>query len=92
MRSRLVADGAIAKDTAPSYYIEGMLYNVPDEKFGSCYGDTFCNCVNWLIQTDRSQLNCAHEQYRLLGNSNVQWPSEKCTSFLNALVTQWKSW
>ena len=92
MRSRLVDDGAIAKDTAPSYYIEGMLYSVPIEKFGDSYVDTFCNCVNWLMQADRSKFKCAHEQYLLLGSSNVQWPAAKCTEFLNALVNQWQNW
>jgi hypothetical protein len=92
MRSRLVDDEGISKDTAPSYYIEGMLHNVPNDKFGISYVDTFCNCVNWLVQADRSKFKCAHGQYLLLGNSNVQWPSAKCTEFLNALVKQWQNW
>ena len=29
MRSKLVDDGIIEKGTGPSYYIEGLLYNVP---------------------------------------------------------------
>jgi hypothetical protein len=92
MRSRLVDDGVIAKDVAPSYYIEGLFYNVPNDKFGSSYGDTFCNCLNWLLQTDRSKLKCANEQYWLLGNTNVQWPSHKCDQFLNALTNLWNQW
>jgi len=92
MRSRLVDSNAITKDSAPSYYIEGMLYSVPNDKFGVSYADTFCNCLNWLVQTDRSKLICAHEQYWLLGYSNVQWASSNCTTFLNALVTFWKDW
>ena len=89
MRSKLVDDGKISKDTAPSYYIEGMLWNVPNDKFGGNYGDSFCNCINWLRQADRSKLVCAHGQHLLLGNTNVQWPSDKCDQFLNALVKLW---
>jgi hypothetical protein len=92
MRSQLVDDAVIAKDTAPSYYIEGLLYSVPNDKFGGNYADTLFNCVNWLCQTDRSKLKCANEQYWLLGNSNVQWTSTKCDLFLNALVTFWNKW
>jgi len=92
MRSLLVDDSTIAKDTAPSYNIEGMLWNVPNEKFGGNYGDTFYNCINWLVQTDRSKLRCANEQYRLLGESNVQWPFAKCDMFLNAVVKLWEEW
>lgn len=90
MRSKLVEDGKLNKDTAPSYYIEGMLWNVPSDKFGKSYGDTFCNCVRWLYQTDRTKLTCANEQYWLLGNSNVQWSATNCDLFLDALVRLWK--
>jgi hypothetical protein len=89
MRSKLVEDGKLAKETAPSYYIEGMLWNVPKDKFGSSYGDTFCNCLNWLRQTDRTKLTCANEQYWLLGTTNVQWSAANCDLFLNALVRLW---
>lgn len=90
MRSKLVDDGKISKDTAPSYCLEGMLWNVPKDMFGGSYGDTFCNGINWLVQTDRSQLKCAHEQHALLGTTNVQWSSAKCDIFLNAVIKLWK--
>lgn len=92
MRSKLMDDGIISADAAPSYFIEGMLYNVPKDKFGASYGDTFCNCLNWLRATDRSILKCANEQYWLLGNSNVQWNSAKCKGFLDALFNLWNNW
>lgn len=92
MRSKLVDDGKITKDTAPSYYIEGMLWNVPNDKFGASYQDTFCNCIKWVLQTDRTKLKCANEQYWLLGESNVQWSTAKCDLFLNAIVQLWKEW
>jgi hypothetical protein len=89
MRSKLADDGKIAKDTAPSYYVEGMLWNVPNDKFGSSYVETFCNCINWLCQTDRSKLKCAHEQHALLGTSNVQWSANNCDMFLSAIIKLW---
>jgi hypothetical protein len=39
--SRFVESNAIAADVTPSYRIEGMLYNVPDDKFGVNYAETF---------------------------------------------------
>ncbi len=39
MRTRLVEDGSIPQGTAPSYFLEGLLYNVPDDKFGDSYGE-----------------------------------------------------
>jgi hypothetical protein len=92
MRNRLIDDGHIEDDTACSYFIEGMLYNVPDAKFGSSYAGTFSNVVNWLWQTERSKLMCANREYWLLGNSNIQWTAEKCDSFLAALIQLWNGW
>ena len=92
MRNHLVEAGDIEDDTACSYFIEGLLYNVPDVQFGASYSATFSNTVNWLWQTDRSKLLCANRQYWLLGNSNVQWTTEKCDSFLTALIQLWNSW
>ena len=92
MRTRLVASGAIPKDLAPSYYVEGMLYNVPNYAFQGTYENTFIECINWLMQADRSLLNCPHEQHRLLGNANTQWPSNNCDRFLTAIVKEWNDW
>lgn len=89
MRTRLVESNAIHTGVAPSYYIEGMLYSVPNDKFGGSYATTFANCINWLLATDRTKLICANEQYWLLGNSNVQWTTANCDMFLNALVKLW---
>jgi hypothetical protein len=92
MRNRLVENGEIADDTACSYYVEGMLYSVPSDKFGINYAETFRNCFNWLWDTDRSKLVCANRQYWLLGNTNVQWTAAKCDLFLNALLRLWNNW
>ena len=33
-----------------------MLYNAPSEKFGVSHNSTVADCVNWLLETDRTQL------------------------------------
>lgn len=33
---------------APSYYLEGLLYNVPNDKFTTSYQDCFINTMNWI--------------------------------------------
>ncbi|HET6879192.1 MAG TPA: nucleotidyltransferase [Pirellulales bacterium] len=93
MRSRLVAKDKLNGCDAPSYYLEGLLYNVPSEKFDSSYGDTFCEAINWLNKTDRTQLVCANEQYYLLGSgSHVCWEPANCDKFLSAVSGLWTNW
>ncbi len=93
LRGKLVEDEMIEADVAPSYYIEGLLYNVPNEKFGKSYGDSFVNCMNWILEADRSEFLCANEQYYLLREgSPITWRDSKCTEFLAAACDLWKQW
>lgn len=90
MRNRMVEDGYLEEGVAPSYFLEGMLYNVPDDKFGTSYVDTFVASINWLINTDREYLECANEQYFLLHPSSlVTWRAEKMQTYLDAVVKYW---
>ena len=43
VRSKLADKGQIQSKIAPSYFIEGLLYNVPKDKYGSTYQDWFVN-------------------------------------------------
>ena len=93
MRSRLVSNGAIEGGTASSYYIEGLMYNIPASKFGSSYGSTFVATMNWLNETDRTQLVCVNEQYYLLrDNSETCWPIAKGDRFITESIQLWNNW
>lgn len=93
MRGTMVEQRMLEAGLAPSYYIEGLLYNVPNDKFGTSYEDTFVNCINWLIDADRKDFVCANKQYYLLWeNSPVTWRDVQCTEFLAALSEFWSQW
>ena len=64
LRERKQGAGQIGEGSAPSYYIEGLLYNVPTDKFvGEFYQDIFLNILKWLHETkNRSEFVCANEQ------------------------------
>jgi len=93
MRSKLVEDGAIADGSAPSYFLEGLLYNVPNDNFGKTYGDTFVATMNWIRHADRTKFLCANEQYYLARDSAAEcWPCADCDGFINAVVESWNKW
>ena len=56
LRSCLIDKEMLAKGVAPSYYLEGLMYNVPDSKFSALYGDTFVNAINWIQQEADNQV------------------------------------
>jgi hypothetical protein len=93
MRNRMVSDNMIEAGLAPSYFLEGMLSNVPNTSFGQSYNSTVANCINWVLQTDRTQLLCANEQYYLLRDGfRVTWTEAKCPKFLSAACNLWNQW
>lgn len=93
MRGRMIEKTMIAAGLAPSYYLEGLLYNVPDSMFTSSYENCVVNCINWIKQADRSQFVCANRQYYLLRDgSPVTWQASKCDEFLAAATKLWNEW
>lgn len=94
MRSRMVSDGLIERGVAPSYYIEGLLYNVPDNKLTARYQDSVVNILNWYQQeASKSDLVCANEQYYLLRDGHhTCWTQSNCDAFVDAAIKLWNAW
>jgi hypothetical protein len=92
MRQRLVASNVIEKGLAPSYFLEGLLYNVPASCFGKSYQSTIRESLVWLLNNDRTNFVCANEQYYLLRDTPVTWPAANCQKFLDEAVKLWDSW
>jgi len=94
MRSRMVNEGLIEAGTAPSYYLEGLLYNVPTDRFTTSCADCVVNVVNWYRQeANKNELLCANEQYYLLRDGyHTCWPQAQCDAFIDAVVRLWNNW
>jgi hypothetical protein len=94
MRNRLIRDGKIKNGSAPSYFIEGMLSNVPTEKFGSTYQNTVDQCWGWLNSTaNAADLMCANGIHPLVrDNSATSWPIQGYIDFLAETQKLWLQW
>jgi len=94
MRNRMIDDGLLDEGVAPSYYLEGLFFNVPEAKYDTTsYGNTFVNGINWITsEADAAKLVCANWQYYLLGELNVQWNEANYKTFLEVLRKQWREW
>lgn len=92
MRQRLVNNNEIEKSTAPSYFLEGLLYNVPNHLFGKTYQLTFLEAITWILNQDTTKLECANGQYYLLRDTNVTWSPEKYNEFMKAVINLWETW
>jgi hypothetical protein len=92
MRNAMTAKNLIAEGLAPSYFLEGMLYNVPEQLFGGSFVDTIAAALNWIKDSDRASLLCANEMYHLLNPSSpVTWRAEKLDAYLRATISHWNA-
>jgi hypothetical protein len=92
MRNTMIKKGLLAEGVAPSYFIEGMLYNVPNDKFGGTYQDTWVNCFNHIVTASRDQLVCASNMHWLVRDgSSTSWPVANFNGFTGALKKFWES-
>ena len=93
MRNRMIDDKYIADGVAPSYFVEGMLWNVPADKFVQGYEDTFVNTFNWVLNADKTEMACANDLYWLArDNSTVCWPTANFDAYLGAAKRYWNEW
>jgi hypothetical protein len=92
MRNTMMGKGLLADGIAPSYFIEGMLYNVPNDKFGGTYQQTWINCFNYIVTADRDKLVCANYMHWLVhDNQPTSWPVANFNAFTAALKKHWES-
>ena len=93
MRNHMIGNGVIGKGVAPSYFIEGLLWNVPPVHYGASYEDTFVNTFNFINGTNREEFTCANGIHYLLRDiPHTCWAPANCETYLNALGDLWKNW
>jgi len=95
-RAYLVDRGIIAETLAPSYFLECLLYNVPDENFGSSYQETFLSVIEWLVNSFSNgryqNFLCQNEQLFLFGDTPEQWLVNNAVELFITLTELWKDW
>lgn len=88
MRDDLIDKRVIYEGIAKSYYIENMLYNVPDSCFSKIRLQTFQQVLHFLIEIDRfdllHSLKCANGIDPLISPEN--WNIYDAHQFLTALI------
>lgn len=89
IRTVLVDRNVIQKDSVPSYFLECLLYNVPNSEFRASFQTTFCNVVNWLNQTNLSGLVTQCELSKIFGQSSDCWSENSARQFIQSLINLW---
>lgn len=87
----LISNNGFVKATAPSYFVECMLSNVPDAQFGTNYQTTTTNCINYLLQNEKSNFKCLNGIRPLWGTTTENWNQTDANLYLNEIVKLWNS-
>ena len=88
-RNRLVEKGALKKEDAPSYFIECLLYNVPNKLFKSELAPAYTGILAWLETVNPKDFQCQNGQVALFGPGKEQWTVNKARAFVEALQELW---
>ncbi|MGE0052762.1 MAG: nucleotidyltransferase [Hyphomicrobium sp.] len=92
LRNTMIEKKLIEDGLAPSYFIEGLLWNVPVDRFGGTEQQNFIDTLDWLSKADRSKFVCANDLYYLFHpTSLVTWRAEKCEEFLRKAIQYWNA-
>jgi hypothetical protein len=91
-RTYLIDHDKIADDLAPSYFLQCLLYNVPDNQFAPRYQDTYTNVLKWLRSASLTTFRCQNEQLPLFGTTPEQWSIANAQALIKALTVLWDGW
>jgi hypothetical protein len=88
-RAFLVDQGIISQDLVPSYFLECLLFNVPDREFGGNYQTTFYNILNWISRADLSTFVSQDRQSLIFDSPFGSWSLDHAKRFIDSLITLW---
>ena len=88
-RNRLVEKGALKKEDAPSYFIECLLYNVPDGLFAPKLAPSYTGILDWLRKAKLQDFQSQNGRVDLFGQGREQWTVKKARAFVRALQGLW---
>ena len=84
-RNRLVETKTLTKDDAPSYFIECLLYDVPDGVFGPKLAPTYTGILDWRRKVKQKGFRCQNGKAPLFGPEPEQWSQNQARAFVKAL-------
>jgi len=85
LRDLLFEAGAIAKGSAPSYYLESLIYNAPDRLFAPSLSATASSAFLYLDSIDISGLKCVNGLDPMFGGANT-WSIDQASRYIDLAV------
>ena len=91
-RAQLVEEGKLGPDTARSYQLECLLYNVPDRLLRGSYQSAYSSVLCWLSRNDLSRFSCQNKLVPLFDGTPDSWNERDARILIDVLVKQYEDW
>jgi len=91
-RRYLVERGRLGQVVAPSYFVECLLYNVPDALFVADRQVAMRGILQWLNNANKLLFWCQNGQVLLFGLTATQWTMPNADALIAAMTTMWNDW
>lgn len=93
MRNAMIQHGYLNDGVAPSYFLEGMLSNVPTQNFVASRQQTFENYMNWFRTCATGDLTCANGIHYLLRDGHSEcWNVADFNTFRASATLFYNQW
>lgn len=90
VKYEMIDNNIIKEDLVPSYFIECLLFNVPNSKFSKNLQETYKDILEHLESTELQDFRCQNDQRDLFGNQHQQWEKFKAERFIEGLRDFWE--
>jgi hypothetical protein len=84
-RNKAVENGFISEGVSSSYFLECLLYNIPNILFSSSLQDSYKDITYHILTNINSSYICQNEMVYLFGNAQDQWSISNATALANGL-------
>lgn len=90
-RNKVKADGYL-RTLAASYFVECLLYNVPDVAFReTTYQKSVLATLRVLHTANLTKFICQNGMLKLCGETPEQWPEQAARAFINTCIKSWNA-
>ena len=97
MKASLVDHQAMSSNTAPSYFVECLIYNANDSHFrNNSYQNIVIPIIYQFYNDDKSdncnKYVCQNEQRYLFGSGDQQWNRNNAKEYIEKLIYVWENY
>lgn len=96
LRERLIEGDEQLRKRFPSYFVECLIYNIPNQHFQYSLTNTFINGVNFLSQGfqdgSAQKFTTGSEWHWLFGPHVVQWSENDARALVDMMIEYWNNY